>query len=128
MRVHGIARRTRFDPMHDEQLFCQGLTERRRTTDRFLGQQIEVTIDDTWPQAGEMRNLWKGITEFWTDDMPQDATWRPQRHHSNIVLLFRNNVTQNAVPCFLHLRVLSSRLSMSAIISLETQLPCSPYL
>ena len=44
-----------------------------------------MTIDDTWPQAGEMRNLWKGIAEFWTDDMPQDATWRPNRHHSNIV-------------------------------------------
>ena len=56
VRVHGIARRTLFDPMHDEQPFCQGLTERRRTTVRFLGQQSEVTIDDTWPQAGEMRN------------------------------------------------------------------------
>ena len=65
MRVYGIARRTQSDPMHDEQPFCQGLTERRRTTVRFLGQQSEVTIDDTLAQAGEMRNLWKGITEFW---------------------------------------------------------------
>ena len=24
-----------------------------------------------------MRSLWQGITEFWTDDMPQDTTWRP---------------------------------------------------
>ena len=86
--------------MHDEQPFCQSLTERRRTTVRFLGQQSEVTIDDTCPQAGEMRNLWKGITEFWTDDMPQDATWRPNRHHSNINPLFRNHVTQNAVGMF----------------------------
>ena len=59
VRAHGIARRTLFDPMHDEQPFCQGLTERRRTTVRFLRQQSEVTIDDTWPQAGEMRSLWK---------------------------------------------------------------------
>ena len=88
------------DPMHDEQPFCQGLTERRRTTVRFLGQQSEVTIDDTWPQAGEMRNLWKGITEFGTDDTPQDATWRPNRHHSHILPLFRNHVTQNAVAMF----------------------------
>ena len=29
VRVHGIARRTLFDPMHDEQPFCQDLTERR---------------------------------------------------------------------------------------------------
>ena len=100
VRVHGIARRTLFDPMHDEQPFCQGLTERRRTTVRFLGQQSEVTIDDTWPQAGEMRNLWKGITEFWTDDMPQDATWRPNRHHSNIIPLFCNHVIQSAVAMF----------------------------
>ena len=48
MRVHGIARRTLFDPMHDEQ---------------------------------------PGTTEFWTSDMPQDATWRPNRHHSNIIPL-----------------------------------------
>ena len=100
VRVHGIARRTLFEPMHDEQPFCSNLTERRRTTVRFLGHRSEVTIDDTWPQAGEMRNLWKGITEFWTDDMSQDATWRPNRHHSNIIQLFRNHVTQNAVAMF----------------------------
>ena len=75
VRVHGIARRTLFDPLHDEQPFCQDLTERRRTTVRFLGQQSEVTIDDTWPRVGEMRSLWKGTTEFWTNDMPQDDTW-----------------------------------------------------
>ena len=85
VRVHGIARRTLFDPMHDEQPFCQGLTERIRTTVRFLEQQSEVTIDDTWPQAGEMRHLWQGTTEFWTDDMPQDAIWRTNRHHSSII-------------------------------------------
>ena len=111
-----IARRTPFDRMHDEQPFCQGLTERRRTTVRFLGQQSEVKINDTWPKAGEMRKLWKGITEFWTDDMPQDATWRPNRHHSNIIPLFRNHVSQNAVAMFLHLRVPSSRLSMGTEI------------
>ena len=55
VRVHGIARRTLFDPKHDEQ------PERRRTTVRFLGQQCEMTID-TWPQVVEMRTLWKGTT------------------------------------------------------------------
>ena len=45
VRVHDIARRTLFDPMHDEQPFCQKLTERRRTTVRFLGHQSEMTID-----------------------------------------------------------------------------------
>ena len=79
MRVHGIA---------------------RRTAVRFLGQQSEVTVDDTWPQAGEARNLWKGITEFWTDDMLQDATWRPNRHHSNFIPLFRNHVTQDTAAMF----------------------------
>ena len=54
-----------------------------------------MTIDDTWPQLGEMRSPWKGITEFWTDDMPQD-----NRHHSNIISLFRNHVTQNSVAMF----------------------------
>ena len=49
VRVHGIARRTLFDPMQDEQPCCQDLTERKRTTVRFLGQQSEMTIDDTWP-------------------------------------------------------------------------------
>ena len=86
--------------MRDEQRFCQDLTERRRTTVRFLGQQCEVTIDDTWPRAGEMRSLWKGTAEFWTDDMPQDATWRPHRHHSDIVPLFRHHVTRNKVAMF----------------------------
>ena len=86
--------------MHDEQPFCQGLTERRRTTVRFLGQQNEVTIDDTWPQAGETRKLWQGITEFWTYHISQDTTWRPNRHHSSIIPLFRNHVTQNAVAMF----------------------------
>ena len=40
-------------------------------TVRFFGQQSEVKIDDTWPRVGEMRSLWKGTTEFWTNDMPQ---------------------------------------------------------
>ena len=85
VRVHSIARRTLFDPMHDEQPFCQNLTERRKTTVRFLVQQSEMTIDDTWPQAGEMRSLWKGTTEFWTNDMPQDDTWEANRHHSHML-------------------------------------------
>ena len=100
MRLHGIARRTLFDPMHDEQPFCQDLTERRKTTVRFLGQQSEVTIDDTWPRVGEMQSLRKGTTEFWTNDMPQDDTWRPNRHHSSILLLFRNHLTRHAVVMF----------------------------
>ena len=79
VRVHNIARRTLFDPMHDERPFCHNLTERRRTTVRFLGQQSEVTIDDTWPRVGEMRSHWKGTTECWTNDMPQYDTWEPNR-------------------------------------------------
>ena len=86
--------------MHDEQPFCQDLTERRRTTVRFLGQQSEVTIDDTWPRVGDMLSLWQGTTEFWTNDMPQDDTWRPNRRHSNILPLFRNHLTRNAVAMF----------------------------
>ena len=60
-------------------LFCNNLTERRRTTVKFLGQQSEMLIVDTWPQAGEMRSLWKGTTEFWTSDMPQDDTLGTQQ-------------------------------------------------
>ena len=100
MRVHGIARRTLFDPTHDEQPFCQNVTERRRTTVRFLGQQSEMSIDDTWRQAGEMRSLWKGTTEFGTNGMPQDDTWKPNRHHSNIFPRFRNRLTRNAGAMF----------------------------
>ena len=74
-----MARRTLFDPLHDEQPSCHNLTERRRTTVRFLEQQREMMIDDTWPQAGEMRSLRKGTTEFWTNDMPQDDTWEANR-------------------------------------------------
>ena len=81
VRVQGIARRTLFDPMHDEQPFCQDLTDFRKTTVKFLGQQREMTIHDTWPQTGEMRSLWKGTTAFGTRDMPQDDTWKPNRHH-----------------------------------------------
>ena len=100
MRVHGIAKRTLFDPMHDEEPFCQDQTERRRKTVRFLGQPSEMTIDDTWPQAGEMRSLWKGTTELCTNDMPQDDTWKPNRHHSSMSPLFRNHLTRNAVAMF----------------------------
>ena len=66
VRVHGIARRTLFDPTHDEQPLCQNVTERRRTTVRFLGQHSEMSIDDTLPQTGEMRSRWKGTTKFGT--------------------------------------------------------------
>ena len=83
--------------MHDEQSFRQNLTESRRTTVKFLGQQSEMTIDDTWPQPGEIRSLSKDTTEFWTRDMPQDDTWQPNRHYSNIVPLFRNHLTRTAV-------------------------------
>ena len=100
VRVHGIARRTLFDPMHDEQPFCQNLTERRRTTVRFLGQQSEMTSDDAWPQAGEMRSLWEGTTEFWTNDMPPDDTWEANRHHSHILPLFRSHLTRDTAAMF----------------------------
>ena len=59
-----------------------------------------MTIDHTWPQAGEMRRLWRGTTEFWTNDKPQDDTWKPYRPHSNILPLFRNHLTRNAVAMF----------------------------
>ena len=52
-------------------------------------------IDETWPQAGEMRSLWKGTTEFWTNDMPQDDTWEPNRHHSRILPLFRTHLKRD---------------------------------
>ena len=32
--------------------------------------------------------------------MPQDDTWTPNRHHSNIFPLFRNHLTRNAVAMF----------------------------
>ena len=47
--------------MHDEHPFCQKHTERRRTTVKFLGQQNEMTIDDTKPHTGETRSLWKVV-------------------------------------------------------------------
>ena len=40
--------------------------------------------------------LWNGTTEFWTNDMPLDDTWKPNRHHSNLLPLFRNHLTRNA--------------------------------
>ena len=86
--------------MHDEQPFCNNLTERRRTTVKILGQQSEMLIDDSWPQAGEMRSLWKGTTEFWTSDMPQDDTLEPNRHHSHILPLFRSHLTRDSAAMF----------------------------
>ena len=95
-----IGELTLYNTMHDEQPFCQNLTERRRTTVRFLGQQSEMTIGDTWPQTGEMRSLWKGTTEFWTNDMPQDDTWEANRHHSHILPLFRSDLSRDAAAMF----------------------------
>ena len=92
------------DTMHDEQPFCHNLTERRRTTVRFLGQQSEMMLDETWPQVGEMRSLWKGTTEFWTNDMPLDDTWEPNRHHSHILSLFRTHLTRDTAAVFLSLQ------------------------
>ena len=105
--------------MHDEQPFCRNLTERRRTTVGFLGQQSEKTIDDTWPQAGEMRSLWKGTTEFCANDMPQDDTWEPSRHHSSIFPLFCNHMTRNAVAMF--------PLPLNPVASTEHEMPRSPF-
>ena len=89
-----------FDPMHDEQPFCPNLAERRRTTVRFLGQQSEMMIDDTWPQASEMRDRCKGTTEIWTNDMPQGDTWEANRHHSRILPLFRSHLTRDTAAMF----------------------------
>ena len=71
-----------------------------RQTVKFLGQQSEMMIDDTWPQAGEMRSLWKGTTEFWTNDMPQDDSWEHKRHHSHILPLFRSRLTRDKAAMF----------------------------
>ena len=57
-------------------------------------------IDDTWPQAGEMRSLWKGTTEFWTNDVPQDDAWRPNGHHSNLLPLFSSHLTRDTAAMF----------------------------
>ena len=92
VRVHGIARRTPLTQRMTKSHFA-----RRRTTVKFLGQQSEMTVDDTWPQLGAMRSLWKGTTEFRTRDMPQDDTCEPNRHHSSIIPLFRNHLTRTAV-------------------------------
>ena len=59
-----------------------------------------MMIDDTWPQAGEMRSLWKGTTEFWTNDMPQDDTWEPNRHHSHILPLFNSHLARDTAAMF----------------------------
>ena len=37
---------------------------------------------------------------FGQANMPQDDTWQPNRHHSNIFPLFRNHLTRNAVAMF----------------------------
>ena len=74
VRVHVIVRQNLFDPMHDEQPFCQNFTESRRTIVRILGQQSEMTFDETWSQMGEMRSLWKGTTELWIRDCQQNDT------------------------------------------------------
>ena len=100
VRVHNIARRTLLDPMHDEQLFLPEPTERRRTTFRFLGQQSEMMTDDTWPQAGEMRSLWKGTTEFWTSDTPQDDLGTQQTSQSHTSALFRSHLTRDTAAMF----------------------------
>ena len=96
VRVHGIATRTLFDPMRDDQPFSQNLTERRRATVRFLGQKSETKIDGTWPQMGEMRSLLKGTAEFGTQEVPEDDTWEPNRHHSEIRQLIRKWLNRTA--------------------------------
>ena len=47
-------------------------------------------------KQSEMRSLWKGTTEFGTREMSQDDTWKPNRHHSHIILLFRSHLTRPA--------------------------------
>ena len=62
-----------------------------------------------------MRSLWKGTTEFWTSDIPQDDTWEPNRHHSHILPLFRSHLApRHSQLCFLHFRILSTHMSMGA--------------
>ena len=98
--MHSIDRRTLHEPMHDEQLSCLNLTDRRRTAVRFLGQQSEMMIDDTCPQAGEMRSFWEGTTKCWTNEMRQDDTWEGNRHHSHIFPLFRSHLTRDTAAMF----------------------------
>ena len=77
------AKRTLFDPMHDDQPACLNLTERKRTAIDFQGREAR--------------------SEFRTRDMPQDDdTWKPNRHHSNITPLLRNHLIRAALPCLLY--------------------------
>ena len=57
----------------------------------------ERRLSNSWDNRARWRSLWKGTAEFLTRDMPQHDTWRPNRHHSNILPLFRNHLTRNAV-------------------------------
>ena len=47
-----------------------------------------------------MRSPWKGTTEFWTNDMPQDDTWEANRHHSHMFALFRSHLTPDTAAMF----------------------------
>ena len=67
VRVHNIARRTLFDPMRDERPFCHNLTERRRTTVRFLGQQSEAF-------GRAQQSFWQTICHRTTPGNPTDLT------------------------------------------------------
>ena len=50
-----------------------------------------------------MRSLWKGTTEFWTNDMTQDDTWEANRPETQL-------------PCSLYFRIPLPQLNMSAEI------------
>ena len=45
--------------------------------------------------------LWKGTTEFWTNDLPQGDAWEANRHHSHILPLFRSQLTRGTAAMFL---------------------------
>ena len=72
--VHSIARRTLFDPLHDEQPFCHNLTERRRTTVRFLGQQNELLLVIPGHKQVRCEACGRARQSFGhPNDMPQDV-------------------------------------------------------
>ena len=51
--------------MRDEQPLCQASLDAEGRLSKFLGQQSEMAIDDTWPQTGEMRSALEGYNRIW---------------------------------------------------------------
>ena len=56
--------------------------------------------DAAFPEGRRLRQGGEGTTEFWTNDMPQDDTWEPNRHHSHMLPLFRSHLTRDTAAMF----------------------------